>query len=109
MLLEESARAIRLFCFAYLFRWFAVTTQGFLSAIEKPVLATVMSVATAFVFPIVMLGALWNLGLNGIWLNFVGVNFLAAILGLLLLTVVGREIKKRQRQKDSDANGQAVL
>ena len=109
MLLEESTRAIRLFCFAYLFRWFTVTTQGFLSAIEKPVLATVMSVATAFVFPIVMLGALWNLGLNGIWLNFVGVNFLAAILGLLLLTVVGREIKKRQRQKDSDANGQAVL
>ena len=95
MLLEESAKAIKLFCFAYLFRWFGVTTQGFLSAIEKPALATVMSVATAFAFPLIMLGALWSLGLNGIWLNFVGVNILTAILGLFLLRIVAKEIKKK--------------
>ena len=85
MLLEESTRAIRLFCFAYLFRWFGVTTQGFLSAIEKPILATMMSVGTAFVFPVVLLGSLWSLGLDGIWFNFVGVNILAATLGAILL------------------------
>ena len=95
MLLEESARAIKLFCFAYLFRWFVVTTQGFFSAIEKPVMAALMSVATALVFPVFMLVILWGLGLNGIWLNFVGVNLLAAILGIVLLIKVAKEIKKK--------------
>ncbi len=95
MLLRESARAIKIFCLAYLFRWFAVTTQGFLSAIEKPVPATLMSVTTAFVFPVLILGALWSFGLDGIWFNFVGVNILGALLGIVLLVRVANEIKKR--------------
>ncbi len=95
LLLEISADAIRLFCMAYLFRWFVVTTQGFFSAIEKPVLATIMSVSTALVFPVLMLGALWTLGLDGIWLNFVGVNALSAALGLMLFPIVRREMKRR--------------
>lgn len=95
MLLAESAHAVRLFCFAYLFRWFGVMTQGFLSAIEKPALATAMSVCTAFVFPVTVLCLLWNLGLDGIWLNFVGVNILASALGILLLVRVGREIRRK--------------
>ena len=98
MLLEESARAIRLFCFAYLFRWFGVTTQGFLSAIEKPILATCMSVSTAFVFPVIILGSLWSFGLDAIWFNFVGVNMLTATLAVILLTKVGREIRAKQSQ-----------
>lgn len=101
LLLVQSARAIKLFCFAYLFRWFAVTTQGYLSAIEKPALATIMSVATAFVFPLVILGSLWSLGLDGIWLNFVGVNILAAILGLFLLRIVAKEIRVKIAKKNN--------
>jgi Na+-driven multidrug efflux pump len=97
MLLAESTRAVRLFCFAYLFRWFVVSTQSFLSAIEKPAAATAMSVATAFAFPVVMLGALWSLGLDGIWVNFAGVNLLSALLGVVLLTHVGREIRAKQK------------
>jgi len=97
LLLRESTHAIRLFCFAYLFRWFGVTTQGFLSAIEKPVFATVMSVSTALVFPVLILGALWTLGLDGIWFNFVGVNILTAALGVILLIRVRREIKRKAR------------
>jgi len=100
MLLEQSARAIKLFCFAYLFRWFGVTTQGFLSAIEKPALATIMSVGTAFVFPVLLLGALWSFGLDGIWFNFVGVNLLAAITGVILLLIVLREIKRKEKNKN---------
>ncbi len=96
-LLEISTRAIKLFCFAYLFRWIAVTTQSFLSAIEKPVQATVMSVAVALVFPVVLLGALWSFGLDGIWFNFVGVNFLASILAAILLKRISGEIKKREK------------
>ncbi len=98
LLLSEATHAIRLFCFAYLFRWFVVTTQGFLSAIEKPALATAISVSTALVFPVLFLGALWSFGLDGIWVNFVGVNLCSAILGVILLTVVGKEIKRKEAE-----------
>jgi Na+-driven multidrug efflux pump len=95
-LLELSVGAIRLFCITYLVRWFVVTTQSFFSAIEKPVLATVMALSVALVFTVLFLGILWPLGLDGLWLNFVGVNFLAAVLALFLLRIVGREIKRKQ-------------
>jgi putative MATE family efflux protein len=98
LLLAEATHAIRLFCFAYLFRWFVVTTQGFLSAIEKPALATAISVSTALFFPVLFLGALWSFGLDGIWINFVGVNLCSAILGVILLTVVGKEIKRKEAE-----------
>jgi Na+-driven multidrug efflux pump len=105
-LLEISAHAIKLFCFAYLFRWLGVITQGFLSAIEKPAFATVMSVSIAFVFPVLLLGALWGFGLDGIWFNFVGVNALAAILAIILLQTVGREIRKKEKAKSMrESNG----
>ena len=100
-LLEISTHAIRLFCFAYLFRWFGVTTQSFFSALEKPLQATLISVGTAFVFPVVLLGALWSFGLDGIWFNFVGVNALTAILSALLLSRLMKEIEKRK--KDAEA------
>ena len=92
--------AIRLFCLAYLFRWIGVMTQSFFSAIEKPALATVMSVSIALVFPVLMLGALWNLGLNGIWLNFFGANALLAVLAVVLLCIVGKEIKKKEAEQN---------
>ena len=92
--------AIRLFCLAYIFRWVGVMTQSFFSAIEKPALATVMSVSIALVFPVLMLGALWNLGLDGIWLNFFGANALLAILAAVLLSVVGKEIRKKEAEQN---------
>jgi len=100
-LLQISTDAIRLFCPAYLFRWFVVTTQGFLSAIKKPMAATMLSVAVALVFPVLMLGALWSLELDGIWLNFVGVNLLAAVMGVFLLGSVRKEIKKKELEKNA--------
>lgn len=100
-LLEISTGAIKIFCFAYLFRWIAVTTQSFLSAIEKPIQATVMSVSVSLIFPVILLGALWSFGLDGIWFNFVGVNLLAAILAAILLKRISREIKKKEKAKES--------
>ena len=96
-LLEISAHAIKLFCTAYIFRWITVTTQSFLSAIEKPAFAACMSVSTALVFPVVMLGALWTMGLDGIWLNFTGVNALAATLAGIFLLIIRQEIRKKER------------
>lgn len=99
-LMVESTHAIRLFCFAYLFRWFAVTTQSFLSAIKKPLQATVLAVCVALVFPVVTLGALWNMGLDGLWLNFFGTNLLATVLSVTLLVFVIKDIKRRQSAKE---------
>ena len=99
-LLEVSTHAIRIFCFAYVFRWLAVMTQSFLSAVQKPGQATIMSVGTALVFPVILLGALWHFELDGIWFNFVGVNGLAAVLSVVLLIQLAKEIKRRQAKND---------
>ncbi len=97
-LLELSSHAIKLFCFTYLFRWLSMATQSFLSAIEKPIQATIMAVAVALVFPVIMLGALWTLGLDGIWINMVGTSALAAILAVILLIRLGKEIKRKSNE-----------
>ena len=94
-LLEISTHAIRLFCFAYLFRWITVTTNSYFGAIEKPLAATIMSVGVAFVYPTVLLGALWSFGLDGIWANFVGVNVLGSLLSAFFLIRLRREIKNK--------------
>jgi Na+-driven multidrug efflux pump len=107
-LLAHSADAIRIFCFAYLFRWFAVMAQSFLSAIEKPLQATILSVAVAFVFPVLLLGALWSFELPGIWFNFVGVNFLAVLLGAFLLFRVSKEIKTRELDLKIEAKNEKI-
>ena len=99
-LLQISTHAIRLFCFAYLFRWIGVTTQSYFSAIGKPMQATAISVGTAFVFPVFLLGALWGFGLDGIWFNFVGVNALTAILSIFLLSRLTKEIAKREKETE---------
>lgn len=98
-LLEISTHAIRIFCFAYVFRWLGVMTQSYLSAVQKPAQATIMSVGIAMVFPVILIGALWNFGLDGIWFNFVGVNILAAILAVVLLLQLAKEIQRRQSEK----------
>lgn len=97
-LLEVSTHAVRVFCLAYLFRWFAVSTQGFFTAIEKPLFATVMAVCFALIFPVVVLALLWPLGLDGLWLNYFGANLLTAVLGAVLLCFVVREIKRRENE-----------
>ena len=100
-LLSLATRAIRIFCLTYLFRWIGLTTRTLFMAIEKPVHATAISLGTAFVFPLVLLGALWGFGLDSIWFNYVGVNILSAALSTVLLCLLLREIKKRESAKNT--------
>lgn len=93
-LLELSTRALRLFSLTYLIRWFSIAAQSFLGAIEKPLQATILSVCIALVFPVIMLAALWNLGLDGIWLNMFGTSVLSLVLGMLLIKYVWKGVKK---------------
>lgn len=99
-LLEISAHAIRIFGFAYFFRWLVVMSQSFFSALQKPAQAVILSVGTALVFPVLLLGVLWSFGLDGIWFNFVGVNALAAAAAHILLKQLFKEIKTRQSAKE---------
>lgn len=95
-LIALASHAMRIFSVSYLVRWFSLTAQSFLSAIEKPVHATVLSVCVALVFPVIMLAALWGLGLDGVWLNMLGVSVLAAVLGVVLI----RSAFRRMEHKD---------
>ena len=58
-----------------------------------------MSVSTALIFPVVLLAALWPLGLDGIWANFIGVTLLTAVLGGILLVRIVKEIKEKSENK----------
>ena len=84
-LLELAEHALRIFSITYIVRWFSISAQSFLGAIEKPLQATILSVCVALVFPILMLGALWGFGLDGIWLNMFGTSVLALALGMILI------------------------
>lgn len=83
--------ALRLFSLTYVTRWFSFATQSYMLAIEKPLAASAISVSFALVFPVVLIVALWPLGLTGIWLNFAGTSALAGVLSLGILVWMRRE------------------
>lgn len=96
-LLELATHALKLFSLTYSIRWFSIAAQSFLSAIEKPLHATILSLCVALIFPVIMLGTLWNLGLDGIWLNMPGTAILAAILAVFLIVHVQKNITKPKK------------
>ena len=91
--LSISVGALQLFCLTYITRWFSFATQSYMLAIEKPLPASLISVSTALVFPVILIGILWPLGLTGIWLNFAGTAVLAAILSAIILIKLRRELR----------------
>ena len=75
--MEMSVGALRVFSLTYITRWFSFATQSYMLAVGKPLSASLISVSTALVFPMLLVAALWPLGLTGIWLNFPGTSLLA--------------------------------
>ena len=92
-----SVAALKLFCLTYITRWVSFATQSYMLAIEKPLPASVISICTALVFPIILIGLLWPLGLTGIWLNLAGTSVLSAVLSIFIL----RKLKNELRQPDA--------
>ena len=95
--LAMSVTALRLFSLTYITRWFSFATQSYMLAIEKPLPASLISVSTALVFPVILIAALWSLGLTGIWLNFAGTSVLAAALSAVILFRLRRELLQADR------------
>lgn len=92
---ETAVFALQLFSLTYLTRWFSFATQSYMLAIEKPVPASIISVSTALIFPVLLIGILWPLKLTGIWLNFAGTSLLAGLLSLFVLLRFRKELRRR--------------
>lgn len=93
-ILSMSVGALRLFSITYITRWFSFATQSYMLAVEKPLPASIISVSTALLFPVILIGILWPLGLTGIWLNFAGTAILAAVLSAIVLIRLRGELKR---------------
>ena len=92
--LELCRSALGWFCLTYLTRWLSFATQSYMLAIGRALPATLISVSTALVFPVLLIGLFWPLGLTGIWLNFAGTALLAAVLALIILARVSGELRR---------------
>lgn len=86
--------AMRLFSLSFLTRWFSFAVKSYMTAVDKPVYASVISVSTALVLPLLLIVVFWPLELTGIWLNFPATYAFAAILAAAILL----RFKKAWRQ-----------
>ncbi len=94
-IMAMAVPALQLFSLTYITRWFSFATQSYMLAIEKPLPASVISVSTALVFPVILVVLLWPLGLTGIWLNFAGTAVLAAVLAVITLIRLRPELSRK--------------
>ena len=83
--LSTARLAIQLFAFTYVTRWFSFAVQSVMTALEQALSASLISISTALIFPLLLLAALSPFGLTGIWLNFAGSSLLAGLLSAVLL------------------------
>lgn len=81
-----ALRALRLFSITYLFRWFPFFSQSYLNAIGQSGRSTLLSIFSAFLFPLTLLYLLLPLGLDGLWLNSGINNLLSMLLSAFLLS-----------------------
>lgn len=91
-LLALAVTALQLFSITYLTRWFSFATQSYMLAVEKPLPATLISVSTALIFPVILIGVFWPLGLTGLWINMAGTSLLAALLSAVILRKLLQEL-----------------
>lgn len=84
-LLDMTKRALRLFSFAYVFKWICHAIQSFLLAVDRAIPAMLISIATAFAFPLGVILILLPLKLDGLWLNYTFTSILGAGLALVII------------------------
>lgn len=93
-MVATKVHALRIFSLAFVTMWLSFAVQSFMLSIEKPGYAALISISTAFIFPMLLLFALQGVGLDGIWFNFAGTNALAAVLSIAVLAKERKEIMK---------------
>lgn len=84
-LMNMAIVAIRITSCAYLIKWISTGVQCFFMAIERPLQAMCISVASACGFPLLFIIILLPLGLDGLWLNYPMATLFTVILTFLIL------------------------
>lgn len=97
--LNEATKALKIFAVSKLFFWFAFATQSYMTAVEKPLYATLISVGSAFVFPMIFIFALYSLGLTGLWLNAPLTMAACCIMSVIILIIFSKEMKKKENSE----------
>ena len=92
-LLDLSAHALKLYSVKFFFWWFGFTATSFYNAIQKPGNAAVLTLATAIVFPLLMVVLLWPMGLDGLWLNQAATYIPVGIIAFVMLRKTQKEMK----------------
>lgn len=93
-LLALATSALALFSLTYLTRWLGFATQSYMIAIGKPLQAALISTSFSLLFPVLFLILFWPLGLTGIWLNLPASATLAAVLSIVILRSLRRELQQ---------------
>ena len=99
--LNEATKALKIFAVSKLFFWFAFATQCYMTAVEKSFYATLISVSSAFVFPMIFILALNSIGLTGLWLNAPLTMGACALMSVILLLIFRKELKKKEATEQS--------
>lgn len=94
--LNEATKALKIFAVSKLFFWFAFATQCYMTAVEKSFYATLISVSSAFVFPMIFILALNSIGLTGLWLNAPLTMAVCCIMSIVILILFKKEMKKKE-------------
>lgn len=89
---SAAVLAMRLFSLTFITRWFSFAVQSYMTAVDKPVYASLLSVCTALVFPLLLLAAFYPLKLNGLWLNFPATYLLTAVTAAVILLLFKRSL-----------------
>lgn len=108
--LETASLALRLYGIGFLIRWFSFAAQSYMIAVDRAVAAAVISVTFSLGFPLLLIAALWSLGLNGLWLNFAGSSLLSGLLSAFVLLRFRKVLKARsfEHHPDPDAEPESA-
>lgn len=93
-LFAESVHGLRIFCVAFLTRWFIFAVQGFFIAIKKTTPATILSICNSLVLPIAFIFILSPMGLDGLWLNMGATSVVVSIMALIMLRITQSHMKE---------------
>lgn len=85
LLLDMAILAIKISSFTYLIKWLGTAVQCFFMALERPLQAMMISLVSAFVFPLILIPILLPLELTGLWCNYPLAAFLTAVLSIIFI------------------------
>ena len=90
--LSLAVHAISIMGLTYLVRWISYACQSFASAIGSNKAATVLSLCSALVFPLLMMAILRSLRLEGLWYVTPSAALLTSILAVVIYIVYIRKL-----------------